>query len=166
MTDGQTVQAQKMRGDGFSYQKIGTALGVGRMTVYYRLNPTYRGRQMAYRATYNATHKEEKRLSNAIYNKNHLPEGAAKSAARRAMVLGTTIGDLAEIAEIYHRAKEASKVRCYLCKKLIPKGHRHVDHIMPLSKGGKHRPSNLAVACDTCNQVKNDRSPEEMGVLL
>lgn len=100
------------------------------------------------------------------YYKTHVLEDNARSSARRALILGATIGNLAEIKEIYRRAKEDPKVRCYLCGKLIPIGHRHVDHIMPLSKGGAHRPSNLAVSCDICNKRKAAKLPEEIGILL
>lgn len=111
-------------------------------------------------------HKDHLRKINKRYRRAHLPEYAAHRATRKALIVGVTVGNLAEIAEIYRRAKEDPKVRCYLCGDLIPLGHRHIDHIMPLSKGGSHRPSNLVAACDTCNLRKNDKSPEEMGILI
>lgn len=37
----------------------------------------------------------------------------------------------------------------------------HLDHIMPLAKGGEHKIENLAPACARCNQSKNARLPEE-----
>lgn len=36
-----------------------------------------------------------------------------------------------------------------------------VDHIIPLSKGGKHHPSNLQVIPSSVNQRKNDKMPLE-----
>jgi len=33
----------------------------------------------------------------------------------------------------------------------------HVDHIIPVTKGGSHAPSNLASACEHCNKSKNNR---------
>lgn len=111
-------------------------------------------------------HLERARKRSREYYKEHSEQWNAYWAKRRTLILGATIGNLAEIKEIYHRAKEAPKIRCYLCGDLIPKGHRHVDHIQPVSKGGAHRPSNLAVACDGCNLKKNAKLPEEIGVLL
>ena len=85
---------------------------------------------------------------------------------RDVLIARATIGNQDEIKEIYRIAKERLRVRCYLCGDLIPKGHRHVDHIIPISKGGHHRPSNLAVACDGCNLKKHAKMPREVGLLL
>lgn len=34
----------------------------------------------------------------------------------------------------------------------------HVDHIMPLSRGGSNNPDNLALACRSCNLSKKDKT--------
>lgn len=34
----------------------------------------------------------------------------------------------------------------------------HVDHVIPISKRGRHHISNLVVACHSCNSSKGDRS--------
>ena len=36
----------------------------------------------------------------------------------------------------------------------------HVDHVEPLSRGGKHEASNLAISCPTCNLRKQAMPPE------
>lgn len=46
---------------------------------------------------------------------------------------------------------------CVYCSASIPPGHRHLDHVVPLSKGGRHGPSNLVFACVRCNSSKNDK---------
>lgn len=38
-----------------------------------------------------------------------------------------------------------------------------IDHIVPLSRGGKHEASNLAPACFSCNSSKCDRLLSEWG---
>lgn len=35
------------------------------------------------------------------------------------------------------------------------------DHVVPKSRGGSDDPSNIVVACRTCNCSKGDRTPEE-----
>ncbi len=36
-----------------------------------------------------------------------------------------------------------------------------IDHILPRSKGGTHTWDNVAAACERCNSLKGDRTPEE-----
>ena len=43
---------------------------------------------------------------------------------------------------------------------------KQVDHIWPLSKGGAHRPSNLAIIHRHCNQSEGAKLPQETGLLL
>jgi len=136
-------------------------------------------------AAYYAAHKEEKNASCAAYRVAHLKERRAydvayraanpekmkvHKAARRALkagaLIGATAAQKAEIAAIYKRALGVPKIRCYLCGELIPLGKRHVDHILPLAKGGAHRPSNLAIACSLCNLKKGAKLPSEVGILL
>lgn len=39
-----------------------------------------------------------------------------------------------------------------------------VDHIVPLARGGKSTPSNLAAACRGCNSRKHSKTAEEFFV--
>ena len=36
----------------------------------------------------------------------------------------------------------------------------HVDHYIPISKGGKHEKSNLRISCSRCNFSKGGRIPQ------
>ncbi len=66
---------------------------------------------------------------------------------------------------------DRDKWRCCLCGIKTPKTKRgdyddnapELDHIIPLSKGGKHKYSNVQCACRRCNQTKGDK---ELGQLL
>lgn len=45
---------------------------------------------------------------------------------------------------------------CQICGKYMPDGvGLHIDHIVPISKGGKSVPSNLQVLCSKCNGKKS-----------
>lgn len=44
---------------------------------------------------------------------------------------------------------------CQYCGKKVKKKNWHLDHIHPLSKGGKNIVDNLCVSCSTCNLMKN-----------
>ena len=41
-----------------------------------------------------------------------------------------------------------------------------VDHVTPVSRGGKNRWENTIASCDDCNQRKGDRVPAEAGMRL
>lgn len=48
--------------------------------------------------------------------------------------------------------------KCVLCGRNADDGVKlHVDHIIPVSKGGKTVPSNLRTLCDSCNLGKRDK---------
>ncbi len=58
---------------------------------------------------------------------------------------------------------------CPYCHKDLSLGY-HVDHIMPLSKGGSNWPDNLQLLCPTCNLRKHAKDPiewaNEIGLLI
>ena len=41
-----------------------------------------------------------------------------------------------------------------------------IDHVLPRSKGGTHTWDNVAAACERCNSLKGDRTPEEAKMSL
>lgn len=49
------------------------------------------------------------------------------------------------------------KATCWICQTVLTERTIHLDHVIPLSRGGKHTPSNLKVACKSCNEWKGDR---------
>jgi 5-methylcytosine-specific restriction endonuclease McrA len=78
---------------------------------------------------------------------------------RRAKVKGAegshTADDVLKILESQRR-------RCATCNKKLSdsgKAKYHIDHVMPLSKGGTNWPSNLQMLCPSCNLKKNDKDP-------
>lgn len=51
--------------------------------------------------------------------------------------------------------------RCVICGRSADDGIKlHVDHILPVSKGGKTVPNNLRTLCDSCNLGKSDKYDE------
>lgn len=54
---------------------------------------------------------------------------------------------------------ERQRGKCYWChKKLV---EYHIDHVMPLSRGGSNAPDNIVIACPLCNMQKHDKLPHE-----
>src|SRR5579859_1028997 len=54
------------------------------------------------------------------------------------------------------RILKAQKKRCAACRAKLPKNY-HLDHIVPLSKGGRHVPANVQLLCPPCNTSKQAR---------
>jgi len=58
------------------------------------------------------------------------------------------------------RQYERQRGKCYYCG--IKVGHKyHVDHVVPLSRGGSDGPENLVIACRSCNETKHNKLPHE-----
>lgn len=58
------------------------------------------------------------------------------------------------------RQYKAQKGKCFWCGVKVGKTY-HVDHIVPLSRGGSNSPENLVIACPACNLSKGDKLPHE-----
>jgi len=54
----------------------------------------------------------------------------------------------------------------YSCQYCASTKNLTLDHVIPRSKGGKHRWDNVVIACERCNSRKGDRTPIEAGMLL
>ena len=54
---------------------------------------------------------------------------------------------------------KSQKGLCWWCGKTVTK--YHVDHRIPLARGGSNNPDNLCISCPTCNLSKNDKMPWE-----
>lgn len=104
-----------------------------------------------------ATHKEQQAEYMRAY-KNANPDLIRMISRRcRARQFGAegehTITDV-------KRQYEAQEGKCYYCGVVVGDTY-HVDHIVPLSRGGTDNPDNLVISCPRCNQRKNNRTPDE-----
>ena len=61
-------------------------------------------------------------------------------------------------AAIFNAAQKENNYLCANCGKTSPhKGLYQIDHIFPMSKGGKTAPENLQLLCRSCNMKKSDK---------
>jgi 5-methylcytosine-specific restriction endonuclease McrA len=64
---------------------------------------------------------------------------------------------------------KSQKGKCAYCRIVIGDNY-HIDHIVPLTKGGTNWPRNLQVTCGPCNLAKHARDPithaQSLGLLL
>ncbi len=59
--------------------------------------------------------------------------------------------------ELRERIKKRDNYTCQICGRYMPDCvGLHIDHIIPISKGGKSVESNLRVLCSACNLHKSD----------
>lgn len=60
--------------------------------------------------------------------------------------------------ELKEKIKKRDNYTCQICGKYMPdEVGLHIDHKIPISKGGKSVESNLQVACDKCNLSKGKK---------
>lgn len=62
--------------------------------------------------------------------------------------------------------KSLKTFTCYWCGKKYDVKDLHLDHVIPLSKGGADIWSNIALSCAHCNLTKHNKLPEEFNKTL
>lgn len=110
-----------------------------------------------YWATWRITHRAEVAVNQKRYKVAHPDKILDKLARHRARKRGVTIEKVSR-AVVYER----DAGRCHLCGKKTPKRGWHLDHIIPLARGGEHSYKNLAVACPECNIAKGAKGGAQL----
>lgn len=77
---------------------------------------------------------------------------AARRRARKRQAGGTF-----SAADIYLILKR-QRGRCLYCSRVLRKRRYHIDHKIPLARGGSNRKSNLCCSCERCNKSKGTRT--------
>ena len=106
---------------------------------------------------YNLAHKEEnaeRRRRYVAMNREMVRARNQRRRTRKMSAEGTHTGT--DIQAQYERQRG----KCYYCGKKVGKNY-HVDHVVPLSRGGTNDPDNLVIACPSCNTSKCDKLPHE-----
>lgn len=105
-----------------------------------------------------AAYAKEWAIANPIRARINSKRG---KAIRRARILGNGGSHTAsDIAALYAEQEG----RCAYCGVTVfwdIVGDIHVDHIIPLARGGANDLSNLAIACADCNLSKSKKAPDE-----
>lgn len=57
---------------------------------------------------------------------------------------------------------ESQKHTCWWCGESVGSDY-HVDHIIPLARGGTNEPRNICISCPQCNLSKGSKMPSEWG---
>ena len=106
-------------------------------------------------AEYKQKHKEQLKEKKKNYYKSDIGKLNQKCAKQRqrARKYGhkTTTND---IRKLLLQAQD----KCYWCKSKLNNNY-HIDHYVPLSKGGTNEITNLVISCPKCNLEKNAKDP-------
>jgi 5-methylcytosine-specific restriction endonuclease McrA len=117
------------------------------------VNAHARSRRARDRAPRAASEKKWREKNVAILRANEMN--------RRGRKLGAQTGDRKAYARFVRWARTAPSVSCYWCKKKTSISQRHLDHIIPLARGGADAVGNLCVSCVRCNRRKHVKLPED-----
>lgn len=121
---------------------------------------------------YSHKYKRDNKEKIKEYSKHYSQRESSKlskinaSSKRRDMKLRTSDSTI-PIHKIYPLTKELQQLlekqnyKCNNCGCDITKD-KHLDHHIPLSKGGKHSIDNVVWLCPSCNLSKSNKMPKEL----
>src|SRR5262245_55997342 len=110
---------------------------------YRRYKSENRDKMRAYRTKYNHKNRDGRQRVTKEWKQKNRGRVNAYDAKRKAIKLSTRVESPKAIAAFYQSIRDAESICCHWCKTPVIKEHRQVDHIIPLSRGGVHRVSNL-----------------------
>ena len=88
--------------------------------------------------------------------KSHPAYNRAKEHRRRSRKLSA---GGSELPFDEHAQLKRQHGKCYYCQSKLTK--YHIEHVIPLSRGGSDHPDNKVLACPSCNLSKHDKLPHE-----
>lgn len=111
----------------------------------------------------NRLHIRQKQKKYCISNPDIILANGRNRRARERNAPGkNTASDIKQLMTL-------QKSKCAVCRCSIKNGY-HVDHVIPLSKGGSNDKFNLQLLCQHCNQSKHAKDPvifmQQRGFLL
>lgn len=100
----------------------------------------------------------EKRKKKNEYNRKYRAEhpGCRRVEKKNRKLKVRTSGRLS--VGIVKMLIEKQKGKCVVCKVSIKDGF-HIDHIIPIAKGGMNVDNNVQLLCPPCNMSKSDKHP-------
>lgn len=124
----------------------------------YQNNPEIRKKQLLYHRTLGNARRNQKRLSmNPQQREAYIQKCHGYNSIRRARKKGASVIVSFSKADIIKR----DGLNCYLCEKLLTEKTATIDHVLPLARGGCHKPENAKIACKKCNFSKHSKTLTE-----
>ena len=104
---------------------------------------------------YHIDNKERMELKQKIYKKTE----SAKISIKNTRMKRRTIKKQGDVTSIQLSKLLEDAKSCYWCNTSLKGLIAHIDHYIPISKGGQHTLSNLVVSCPHCNHIKSSKDP-------
>ena len=108
---------------------------------------------------YRDTHKEQLYLKGKKYREKHRDYFNNKFRERK--LLKKNVSDGTVTLEAEQMLFETQQGRCAYCECDLSIFGKHLDHILPLSRGGLHTIYNVHWVCPKCNTSKGNKTEEE-----
>ena len=123
----------------------------------------YRQKNPELRSSYVKKSMEANKEHHAEQRRKYLqtPEGKAmyrKQTQTRYALRKNSFVEVVDINAVYDEQEGV----CYLCQEEFAFDEMHADHVIPLSKGGLHKRSNIKMACASCNLSKGAKLLQEV----
>ncbi len=128
----------------------------------YSKRPEVKEYRTLYLKKYKEANGNKIRERNEKWARNNPEKRAATKSNRRAREQSSSGSHTAkDLADLYAKQHE----KCAACKAKIsnkpgPKRY-HIDHVMPIKRGGSNDISNLQLLCATCNRKKSAKHPDD-----
>lgn len=108
---------------------------------------------------YRETHKEQLYLKGKKYREEHLDYFYNKARERK--LSQKKVSDGTVTLEYEHFLFDEQNGKCAYCGCDLNESGKHLDHIIPISRGGLHTINNVHWTCPTCNMSKGDKLEDE-----
>lgn len=117
-----------------------------------------RERLQAYARAYFRCNRRKFAETERAYHRAHPEKMRERVRRRRARLRGARRVAVVTEAQVIAAYGE----RCYLCDAPLEAVPMHLDHVVPLARGGAHTLENLRPSCARCNLRKGAKTPEEL----
>lgn len=108
---------------------------------------------------YSKKYYNENKDKKAEYYKKYIRTMNGKSSKKNSFHKRRTILKKGDVSNSELLKLEINAKVCYWCGISFRNTKVHIDHYIPLSKGGEHTISNLVVSCQKCNCSKQAKDP-------
>ncbi len=108
---------------------------------------------------YRETHKEQLYLKGKKYREEHRDYFYNKARERK--LSQEAVSDGTVTLELEQFLFDEQNGKCAYCGCDLNESGKHLDHIIPIAKGGLHTANNVHWVCPTCNLSKGDKLEDE-----